>query len=197
MSIWEDRPELVTRLRELAAERNSFEIVSRQLSAEFGLRITKNQALGKAARLGIKKPRPIVTAHTGRKSGWQARHAENKARNRPQSLPDAREASGRGQPTSPPPPPSDEESEGLALLAELAKVTDDVPPDRRRKVADLDDRQCRWPIGDPKNEDFHFCDLTQVAGLPYCWYHANRAFQPPKVRRTTPVARRAQIRVKA
>jgi GcrA cell cycle regulator len=31
--------------------------------------------------------------------------------------------------------------------------------------------------------DFHFCGKQKVAGLPYCEFHARRAFQPPQARR--------------
>ena len=27
---------------------------------------------------------------------------------------------------------------------------------------------CQWPIGDPQEKDFHFCDATNVDGKPYC-----------------------------
>ena len=31
--------------------------------------------------------------------------------------------------------------------------------------------------------DFHFCGRKKVTGLPYCDFHARRAFQPPQPRR--------------
>ena len=27
---------------------------------------------------------------------------------------------------------------------------------------------CQWPIGDPQEKDFHFCEADTVAGKPYC-----------------------------
>ena len=56
-----------------------------------------------------------------------------------------------------------------------------VPPEERRGTRDIHDEQCRWPIGDPKHADFHFCNYTKVAGLSYCQHHVKRAFQPPVV----------------
>ena len=47
----------------------------------------------------------------------------------------------------------------------------------------LTECSCRWPIGDPQHEDFHFCNRNKVPGLPYCEFHARRAFQPPQPRR--------------
>ena len=30
---------------------------------------------------------------------------------------------------------------------------------------------------------FHFCGRSKITGLPYCDFHARRAFQPPQPRR--------------
>jgi GcrA cell cycle regulator len=38
---------------------------------------------------------------------------------------------------------------------------------------------CRWPIGDPREPGFGFCGRPHVPGLPYCEYHARRAFRRP------------------
>ena len=45
------------------------------------------------------------------------------------------------------------------------------------KMADLKERMCRWPIGDPRDEDFHLCGCDAVPGLPYCVDHAKIAYQ--------------------
>ena len=59
----------------------------------------------------------------------------------------------------------------------------DIPLKERRTIATLTDCSCRWPIGDPQMADFHFCNRDKVPGLPYCEFHARRAFQPPQPRR--------------
>jgi GcrA cell cycle regulator len=59
----------------------------------------------------------------------------------------------------------------------------DIPMAERKTIVTLTDCSCRWPIGDPQMADFHFCNRDKVAGLPYCEFHARRAFQPPQVRR--------------
>ncbi len=58
-----------------------------------------------------------------------------------------------------------------------------IPMAERRSIQTLEECSCRWPIGDPQEADFHFCGKTKVAGLPYCEFHARRAFQPPQSRR--------------
>jgi GcrA cell cycle regulator len=59
----------------------------------------------------------------------------------------------------------------------------DIPLAERKTIATMSECNCRWPIGDPQMADFHFCNRDKVAGLPYCEFHARRAFQPPQVRR--------------
>jgi GcrA cell cycle regulator len=42
---------------------------------------------------------------------------------------------------------------------------------------------CKWPIGDPSTQDFHFCGHPPKAGSPYCDAHCVKAFQPSQSRR--------------
>jgi len=50
------------------------------------------------------------------------------------------------------------------------------------ELSSLKPDQCRWPIGDPDSEKFHFCGATVFVGKPYCYEHCKMAyqFQPPK-----------------
>jgi GcrA cell cycle regulator len=45
------------------------------------------------------------------------------------------------------------------------------------KLVDLTPNMCRWPNGDPQDEDFSFCGCEVVEGLPYCAEHARQAYQ--------------------
>lgn len=47
-------------------------------------------------------------------------------------------------------------------------------------VTSISDDRCKWPIGDPTSEDFHFCGQACAPGKPYCAYHTQIAFQPVK-----------------
>ncbi len=58
-----------------------------------------------------------------------------------------------------------------------------IPMAERKTIQTLSECSCRWPIGDPQLSDFHFCGKNKVPGLPYCEFHARRAFQPPQTRR--------------
>ena len=44
------------------------------------------------------------------------------------------------------------------------------------RLIDLKINTCRWPIGDPKDEDFHFCGEPTVTGKPYCLVHCLEAY---------------------
>ncbi len=50
------------------------------------------------------------------------------------------------------------------------------------QMANLKTNQCRWPIGDPDSDNFHFCGEQVFSGKPYCYEHCRQAYQftPPK-----------------
>ena len=50
-------------------------------------------------------------------------------------------------------------------------------------VNDLTASSCRWPIGDPKDEDFHFCGKEALPDKPYCAEHAAIAYVSAKTLR--------------
>lgn len=58
-----------------------------------------------------------------------------------------------------------------------------IPLAERKSIQTLQECSCRWPIGDPQALEFHFCGKNKVPGLPYCEFHARRAFQPAVPRR--------------
>jgi GcrA cell cycle regulator len=58
-----------------------------------------------------------------------------------------------------------------------------IPENERKYIQTLTECCCRWPIGDPQLADFHFCGKDKVPGMPYCEFHARRAFQPAQPRR--------------
>jgi GcrA cell cycle regulator len=59
----------------------------------------------------------------------------------------------------------------------------DVTIKRGKSLLELTNETCRWPIGDPAKESFHFCgefgaDLEQ--DIPYCERHRQRAYTRPR-----------------
>ena len=51
-------------------------------------------------------------------------------------------------------------------------------PENPKKLEELDDKNCRWPIGHPDEESFYFCGRSPVEGFSYCKLHVLYAFQP-------------------
>jgi len=54
-----------------------------------------------------------------------------------------------------------------------------------KTLLDLESHDCRWPIGEPRHPDFHFCGAPQLPGHPYCEQHWRLALQPAKPRNQT------------
>ena len=58
---------------------------------------------------------------------------------------------------------------------------------RDRKMSIIDDyikqnkvthtfSSCQWPIGDPQEKEFRFCDTLTAVGKPYCQEHCDIAY---------------------
>ncbi|WP_275788306.1 GcrA family cell cycle regulator [Pararhizobium gei] len=60
-----------------------------------------------------------------------------------------------------------------------------LPMSRRLVLTQLTDRTCKWPIGDPMKDEFHFCGNDSPDTSPYCTFHAKLAYQPSAERRRT------------
>jgi GcrA cell cycle regulator len=58
-----------------------------------------------------------------------------------------------------------------------------VPISLKVSLLALTDQMCKWPIGDPSAEDFHFCGHRNFNAMPYCEYHSRLAYQPANERR--------------
>ena len=54
------------------------------------------------------------------------------------------------------------------------------------KVVAKDASGCLWPIGDPRQPEFHFCGAKKRAGSSYCAEHHVVAFRPATPREAKP-----------
>lgn len=63
-----------------------------------------------------------------------------------------------------PPPPPVPEPDGFAPVSILS----------------VHDGQCRWPVGEPEDKDFHLCGAPAMPGKPYCPFHQAKAHQVEK-----------------
>ena len=128
--------------------------------------VTRNAVIGKVHRLGLSgrattsrmKSHRAASAH-GVKTHGQGAVLRHRQPRLPRPLP------GRGG----------------AFMPAVEELV--IPLAERKTIQTLIECSCRWPIGDPQMADFHFCGKNKVPGLPYCEFHARRAFQPPQARR--------------
>lgn len=117
--------------------------------------VTRNAVIGKAHRLGLSgRPSPIRNrpATPRPKAAKQKRSRAEAPR-----LATAR-AAPLIAPAEPPPPPLN--GTGVSL-------------------AELTEKMCRWPNGDPREPGFHFCGHEVHPGSSYCPYHTAEAYQKP------------------
>ena len=47
-----------------------------------------------------------------------------------------------------------------------------------KKLEELTDETCRWPLGHPYEKNFYFCGRKSMEKFPYCKLHVLYAFQP-------------------
>jgi GcrA cell cycle regulator len=136
-------------------------------AAEIGRRIhkSKNAVIGKAHRLGlVARPSPIKpTGNNPRRSrvprAYKVKTLPTLACLAPEQKPESkpilasRRIAQKKPPQAPPPMPS------------YGRIC-----------------ECCWPIGEPGDSDFRFCDAPSAPGKPYCAAHCARAYAPSSER---------------
>ena len=51
-------------------------------------------------------------------------------------------------------------------------------PENPKKLEELTDNTCRWPMGHPHEKNFYFCGRKPMEKFTYCKLHVLYAFQP-------------------
>jgi GcrA cell cycle regulator len=127
-----------------------------QIAREIG--VTRNAVIGKLNRLGLSRPKDVLTREPERKRApW-----------RPRTFTQHQILMAMG----PEPPPRAEEIS--------------IHNGRGCSLLELGRGMCRWPISEPGAEDFCFCGNKPVEGLPYCVGHARIAYKSAARRRAHP-----------
>lgn len=147
----EDR---VSVLKTLWAEGLSASQIAKQLGG-----VTRNAVIGKVHRLGL----------AGRATPTRPAKRPVRPAARPRTL-----ASPQARPARP-------------VTATMLPMVPSAPPLEPLRSSDgavatvltLNDRTCKWPIGDPCEPGFAFCGRNPEGG-PYCGDHARLAYQPQK-----------------
>ena len=57
-------------------------------------------------------------------------------------------------------------------------IEKDFEPENPKKLEELDDDSCKWPIGHPEEEAFYFCGRSSLKDFSYCKLHLLYAYQP-------------------
>ena len=66
-------------------------------------------------------------------------------------------------------------------------IEKDFEPENPKKLEELDEGSCKWPIGHPEEQSFYFCGRSSLKDFSYCRLHLLYAYQP-KGRKEEPVA---------
>ena len=57
-------------------------------------------------------------------------------------------------------------------------IEKDFEPENPKKLEELDESSCKWPIGHPEEESFYFCGRNSLKDFSYCKLHLLYAYQP-------------------
>jgi len=66
-------------------------------------------------------------------------------------------------------------------------IEKDFEPENPKKLEELDESSCKWPIGHPEEENFYFCGRSSLKDFSYCKLHLLYAYQP-KGKKEEPVS---------
>ena len=163
----------VETLRKFALEGRSAAWIAAALGAP-----SRNAVIGKANRIGIKlsgatHAGPIGEAPPPPTKPWgraRSRTAESR-----HDIAPAGWGTGLSHALRRSRSPSREGRRADSWLSQAAEVGEM----RRIAFADVGAAQCRWPIGDPLQDDFAFCGLQVARGHAYCAGHCRLVYRWP------------------
>ena len=65
-------------------------------------------------------------------------------------------------------------------------IEKDFEPENPKRLEELDESSCKWPVGHPEEQSFYFCGRSSLKDFSYCKLHLLYAYQP-KGRKEEPV----------
>lgn len=157
----EDRVAILTKLW---AEGLSASQIAKQLGG-----VTRNAVIGKVHRLGL-----------------SGRATSNRAPRKSATVAATPRASAPRTPTAPSTPTMPRAPKVEREMVPMAAAPDQPIVGYEgggATVLSLTEHTCKWPIGDPGTEGFHFCGHKSNSDSPYCTEHARLAYQPVQPRR--------------
>ncbi len=144
-----------------------------QIAVELGEGVTRNAVIGKVHRLKLSgRAKPANSTQRARSASRTARSTSARG-----GSGGVKRRTGLSTPVSGAnalsPAISEQEDIRLAARQEAELF---IPPEKRIGLLALTEKTCKWPIGDPLLEDFHFCGHDSEDNAPYCKFHAKRAY---------------------
>ena len=124
--------------------------------------ISRNAVIGKAHRLNLSSK--IKTRNSSSTQNFQNNVEENNSKQ------------GRGR-----------KNKFQSLIIEK-----DFEPENPKKLEELDESSCKWPIGHPEEQSFYFCGRSSLKDFSYCKLHLLYAYQP-KGRREEPTNKEDEV----
>ena len=82
--------------------------------------------------------------------------------------------------------PSSKQRRGRKSKFQSLIIEKDFEPENPKKLEELDENSCKWPIGHPEEQSFYFCGRSSLKDFSYCKLHLLYAYQP-KGRKEEPV----------
>ena len=119
--------------------------------------LSRNAVIGKAHRLNLSSK--IKTRNASSNQNFDNSSEENSSKQR-----------------------RDRKSKFQSLIIEK-----DFEPENPKKLEELDESSCKWPVGHPEEQSFYFCGRSSLKDFSYCKLHLLYAYQP-KGRKEEPVA---------
>ena len=73
---------------------------------------------------------------------------------------------------------SDKQKQGRKSKFKSLIIEKDFEPENPKKLEELDESSCKWPVGHPEEKSFYFCGRSSLKNFSYCKLHLLYAYQP-------------------
>jgi len=71
-----------------------------------------------------------------------------------------------------------EKKQGRKSKFKSLLIEKDFEPESPKKLEELDESSCKWPVGHPEEKSFYFCGRSSLKDFSYCKLHLLYAYQP-------------------
>lgn len=149
-------------------------------TAEIGkkLGVSKNSIVGKVHRLGLSgRPSPIKK----KDEVEDAKQPEEKKAPKEKHVFTEKPIEAKAEKVAEKAKPAEkiERKEPKKDFKKNCQLSELEKNPRAVSLMELDNHTCRWPVGDPKDENFHFCGRKVRIGQTYCDEHSSVAYVKP------------------